>query len=38
MNGSTDYVEAYMSQNVGTRSIYAPSIYTYFEGHLIQQA
>ena len=38
MNGTTDYVEAYASQNVGTKNIYNANIYTYWEAHLIQQA
>ena len=39
LNGTTDYVEAYANHNVaGTKNVYSPSIYTYFEGHLIQQA
>jgi len=39
LNGSTDYVEIYFWQNVGsTISINTSSNVTWFEGHLIQQA
>ena len=39
LNGSTDYIEAYISQNTGsTITLTNNSVITYFQAHLIQQA
>jgi len=39
LNGTTDYIEAWFGHNFGTtKDIYYPEGYTFFQGHLVQQA